>query len=551
MNRSPFFQKLSLLLAVMLMLPSFVFVAPPKAHAYTLPVVVVGDVAPSTFIEVLKQTLTAASTYTSAVANYADQINTYYLQPLAFVLSGKLLKSMTASVISFVDGQTNGTGAPQFVQNLSGQLQNVGDVQARAFVTQFSQNSNSPFASAITSALSKNYLQQSSLAGFFAQNQCTLNQYSPNINAFLAGDWSQGGLSAWMALTTQDQNNPFTLLQNSQNALTSVVTSAQGAQLAQLNWGQGFLSWCGNSNTSASSGTGAFGSGSSGNPFGTSMPPNTCTNSDGTPGSIQTPGSVINGTLQKALGTTSDKLVAMGNASAEINSIMGNIASVLSTVNLVTQILGGPGSGGLFGAGSSGAAQQYGNSSDYLGLSQSTVSQDGANQGFSGATMLTNVTQYQAAWNTINASAVSASTTVTNLIAHCTTAGGSAVVSAAQTALTTEIAPVFTQISSASSIASAALAMVQKVQAEAMAAGTTDPNGAGGAYAADFQTLQTMPPTSADVANAQQQAQVLNAAIANPDGSLSVNASSIVDQMNLITTNGQALQTSCAMPPTN
>ncbi len=535
MNSRPFATTLSVLLITLLIVPSVFFIAPPKAHAIFGvgdTVWVLGDTSQTSLLKLVKDTLTAINTYTSMVADTAQYVNTYVLEPLAFVLSGELLKSMTAGVIAFVDGQSNGTGSPQFVQDLQGNLQTVGDVQARAFLTQFNQNSNSPFASAVVSSLQTNYLQHTSLAGFFAENKNTLDKYSPNPTAFLSGDFSQGGVGAWFALTTQNQNNPYTLYQASQSELSTMVAGATSARLAELNWGKGFLSWCG----SLPSG---------GAPVG--VPTDPCTKSDGTPGMIKTPGSVIQATLNTALGTTFGKLVNMGNASAEINSIMGNIATTLDTVNFATQILGGSGSGGLFGAGGSGAlAQQYRDAPGYLGVTQSGVSQSAASLPFSGSDMLNRVSQYQAAWAAINTAATAASASVNDLINYCSASGTSSrnatIISDAQAALANEINPVFTQVAAASSIASAAQAMVQKVQTEL----TSGASGAGGSYTADIQTLQTMPPTAADVANAQAQA-LSSGVTASSTGSvsLSVTGYSLVDQMNLISANAQTLKSSC------
>ena len=62
-----------------------------------------------------------------------------------------------------------------------------------------------------------------------------------------------------------------------------------------------------------------------------------------------------------------------------------------------------------------------------------------------------------------------------------------------------------------------------------------------------MQTLQTMPPTAEDVAALQQESQDFGGigAQENPAGSLTVSANpSVVDQMNLISANAQALKTS-------
>lgn len=557
MTSRPFAAALAILLTITLIAPAAFFVEPPKAHAYLgiLDTNLIGDVENT--IAAIKNTLTAANTYTSSLANYAQYVNTYVLEPLAFVLSGNLLKSMTAGIVAFVNGQANGTGVPQFVQDLQGNLQTVGDIQTRTFLNQFNANSNSPFASAITSSLRTDYLQQTSLAGFFAKNQCTLDQASPNTQAFLAGDWSQGGTGAWFALTTQNQNNPYTLYQSSQSELSNMIAGATEARLSELNWGQGFLSWCGDSTTNAGSNpsTATSASGATNASATVGAPGDACTKSDGTPGVIKTPGSVIKASLDKALGTTFDKLVNMGNASAEISGIMGNIATVLNTVNFATQILGGSGSGGLFGIGQSSGGNggstlsQYRNSPDYLGTSQSGIYQTASTLPFSGSDMLTRISQYETAWNTIKDAANAASSSLTDLINYCTPAadtGAATIISNAQSALTNEIAPVFAQVDAAFAATAAARAMVSKVQAE-LTSNTN--NGTGGAYTADLQTLQTMTPTNSDVANAQQQAQVFGAASAhaNPTDTLSVSGISMVDTLNLISANAQALKSSCTI----
>ena len=333
---------LSALVIAVLLAPSVFLALPQKTYALT--VEIVGDVSEpaittsinsiitsekSTFIAI-KETLNLISTYTNTAANVAQEINMYVLQPLAFILSGNLLKMITAYVISFVVGETNGTGAPQFVQNLQGHMQMVGDNQASAFFVQFGRNSNSPFASAIASSLRTHYLQNTSSAGFFAANRNTFVNSSPNPNAFLAGDWSQGGTRAWFALTTQTQNNPYTFYAFSQTHLYSLVGGATAARLAELNWGQGFLSWCGGT-VESDSVTGEVGT----------APGDACKKKDGTYGTVKTPGSTIKAALDKALGSTQDKLAGMGQLASEVGNILGDIGTVMSTVQFATHLLGG------------------------------------------------------------------------------------------------------------------------------------------------------------------------------------------------------------------
>ncbi len=549
---------LAILLTIILVTPSVFLTAPRQVHALAgVPVMESG-------LDLIKDTITAASTWTSAIADVALQINAYVLQPLAFVMSGNLLKLITAGILDFVIGKTNGTGAPQFVQDLNGNLQRVGDIQANAFFVQFGRNSNSPFASSIVSSLRTNYLWNTSSAGFFAQNRNTMSQYSPNPNAFLSGDWSKGGVGAWFALTTQTQNNPYTFYQASQSHLASVVGSAQSARRAVLDWGQGFLSWCGANDASTPMSeeefpvAGGINSGDS------------CYDKDGNLGTIKTPGSTIKAMLDESLVLNWKKLIEMGSVAKEINSILGNVGTVLSTVQFASQILGGSGSGGLLGVGQTSATNptsrllQY-QSPGYLGVTQSTVLQNAATLQVSGPEMSDRATQYESMWRSIRSAATAASTTVASLATFCIAqqsvapsvlenglgqslssfiSASTAQATAARSAITTQIAPIFVQTNTASTIVASARAMVEKVQTGA----NSTESGAGGAYTADLQTLQTMSPTTLDIANTQQEIQASGMASAIPSGSLTVSGGTIIDRMALISTNAEALKASVCTP---
>ncbi len=612
MKFRPLASTLAAPLAFVVLAPSAFLFAPPTVYA-------AGGVPVDDFITQIKETLNLVSTYTNTAANVATEVNAYVLQPLAFVLSGNLMKLLTSSVLNFVIGKANGTGIPQFVTDVQKSLQTVGDAKALAFFDQFGRNSNSPFASSITSSLRNDYLSKTSLAGFWAANMNTLAQSTPSYQpGFLTGNWQQGGVQAWFALTTQTQNNPYTLYQNSQSQMGTLigpgVGGATGARLAQLNWGQGFASWCGasdstlgaltttntasptscpaGSNYITSSGQCEYGDGSKATPISSSTgtnPGDPCTNKDGTSGTIKTPGSVIAATLNKVLGGQQDIITRMGNVGPQINQILGNIATVMQTAQFASQLLGGSGSGGLFGVDQTSASNptsrlvQYQTSTSTLGVTNSSVYQGATSLSVSGADMTNQITQYQSAWNTITATANAASTSVTSLATFCTAAADTAAqaivnapvdsgdgylappspsqtnlsrvtspfisaaraqATAAQNALTTEIVPVFVQANTASSIIATAQAAVQKIQNELNSGIDTT----GSAYSADIAALQTMRPTAQDVGTALQNAQVMSSAAASPAGSLTVTAGSLVDQMSLISTNAATLKTTVCNP---
>jgi len=573
MSKRPLAALLALVLTFAIVAPSAFFVAPQTVHA--IPVTEVGPNLLKSTISAIQNPITAIATPISAAANVAMQIDAYVLQPLAFILSGNLMKMLTAGVIAFVIGKANGTGAPQFVVDVMKSMQTVSDGQALAYLNQVSRT-NSPFAGSLSSALRNDYLSKTSLSGFWAANMNSLAASSPNVPAYLAGNWSQGGIASWFALTTQSQNNPFMLHQNLQSQLASVVGpgvgGATGARATELNWGQGFMSWCGASDTAtqpagnnpdeASADTYAAGNNpdeQSGNGI---NPGDPCTNSDGTSGTIKTPGSVIKSTLDKVLGGQQDQIVRMGNVGPQINQILGNVASIMRTANFAASLLGGNGSGGLFGVDSASGSNstsrlaEFQNEPGFLGVTNTQVYRDAASLGAAGSDMTKRISRYETAWNTIAAAANTASDNVTTLRSVCLsaatstlnmdptfTAAATAQADAAQVALTSIIEPVLAQANAASLAVATATAMVQKVQASLSSGSDT----AGSTLAVDFQTLQTMHPTAFDVATAEQNAQAYGMAEASPAGSLSVAASetvSIVDQMNLIGTNAIALKTS-------
>jgi len=99
------------------------------------------------------------------------------------------------------------------------------------------------------------------------------------------------------------------------------------------------------------------------------------------------------------------------------------------------------------------------------------------------------------------------------------------------------IAGVLTQSGVAAVAVTDAKAAVQIVQNEA----GTD------AYLTDVTALDSTQPTASNVASAQQDAMTSNS-IAIPVGSLAVSGGSLVSQMNLISTNASALQTTVCDP---
>lgn len=563
MSTKSFISGLLVILMTAVTVPAVFFAVPQRASAQASAISCVSNLLGGAAtgvkdllgVPVSNLTIQTETTITGG-ATLGNCLDTTILKPLARMLARIVLQQITASTINWITGK-NGSGKPSFVTNLSVNLQGVGDAVALPFIARISTGFNSPFGLAISSSLQTKYLQQTSLAGFFSANQCTLSRSSSNPNAFIAGDWSKGGIPEWFALTTQTQNNPYTLYQAAESQVQSSIGQAQTNRRQDIVSGSGFLSWCGTTAAAdqtqgqASSGyqaciaqcdangytaacadscTANFSQsgGSIGGATSSGVNPGaSCTNSDGTPGNIQTPGSVLHDYTSKAVvGAGIDQLVS----AQDLDQALGAIAMAL-----VNQVLG---SGGLLGASSPSSSSRPAITTQLQGYSGDTTSSSGSAVAVS-QSALARLATYTSAWQTIVKAEQVASSTVTQLLNACPNQA-----SAAQAALTTELAPVLAQAQSAFSSYADTRALALKVQAESTA--TNSPTNAA-TLSADTQLLAIAPPTSAEVAATQQNAQVSGGARANPAGSLNVSSGTLVDQMNLIGANASALLPNCGI----
>lgn len=521
MKKHSFFSFIALLLTAAVMAPSLLFLAPQPVQAQFGGVVF----DPKNFI---KNTITSVATVASKAADIAMKINTYVFEPLAFVMSGNLLKAITADVLGVVLGAANGTGIPQFVTDVAASVRTVQDSRALHYIENFDRYSNSPFKSSISSFLRVDYLQETSLNGWYSSHMSTLDRYSPDPDAFLRGDWSQGGLSAWFALTTQDENNPYILAQDARRQLlnqTGLGTGgASGERLTQLGWGDGFMSWCGESDPPAvRPGSAARGV----------SPVDPCLNK-----LIKTPGSIIKTMLEDVLGAPIDQITRLGNVGPEINSILGSVATVMNTVNLGSQLLGG--SNGLLGAGNSSSANpdsrlsQFTNTPGYFGLTTEGIYQNATVDAGLFSDLLSRANAYESSWTIIRASANSASTSVRALGQSCASYALSV-----QTVLADTIAPVLSQASQASTTISNARIFAAQAEA-AIASGD-------GTLLSNMQSVETYPPTTEDVSTAEFDATAYgNASLATSSDPFVVSGGSIVDRMNYLRESAVRLQGNCS-----
>lgn len=597
---------LSMLLVLTVSMPASLLIAPPpKAEASYLTLDI--PVSVTSALSSAYNAIVQAGVWAQKALVYLEYINQYVLQPLAFIQSGKAVQAITGGILTFVTGQSNGTGQSQFATNLVGQLQGAGTNQALAFTAQLQKSLDSPYSGVISSSLQRKYLQESSLQGFFSANKSTLANFTNgNPTAFLAGNWSQGGVRGWLALTTQKKNNPYLLFHDAGYQLASQVTTAASSVATQLGWGKGFMSWCGASESApedfeSCDYNGTLGYWENGQCNDNTLegqepaelpvsPGSPCANKDGTPGEIKTPGSVISGHLEKSMGLSADKVAQLGDASTQITSL---IAGIMQTVQLAQSIIGGSGgnpNGGLAGVADSYIDPTTGEPASTLGgygsFSDPTSSFAGVNtcdinvsvtgrESSDGTELLDRAAKYETAWATIGTAVTAASTTVHALVRYCTpfkTAAENAanttaaqrinkVIAEANYALFDTTGELATRISIGTAYTTAIEAATSTEVAQRLIDDTVDalttPDAAGECPnpIAQLDALQNATPTISELEKAIYNALGTSAASSTmirlgttEVPSLHLSNGTYIDQMKLLVTNAELLKPYCVYP---
>ncbi|MEK7184836.1 MAG: hypothetical protein AAB683_01725 [Patescibacteria group bacterium] len=299
----------------------------------------------------IQNALTAANTSISSFSDYSIELKEYVLDGLVVSLLKQVVRQITASVVNWINSGFE--GSPAFIQNPGSFFLDVADQITGDFLAKSGgplSNLCSPFSIDIRLALSFKYhprIQQ--------RYTCTLGKIIENsknavegasINGFTAGDFKQGGWPAFVSLTTEPQNNPYGAYLTAESELSLRVAGAQIQKKDELNQGRGFLSWqkCTTLNTESTAERSYQGTGEgsydgpersfegTGEGF---SPEKRC--------EIQTPGSVIAGTLDKQLGVPADAL----NLADEINEVVDALFAQLVTQLLQSGLtaLSGSGSG--------------------------------------------------------------------------------------------------------------------------------------------------------------------------------------------------------------
>ena len=301
------------LLVLAFAMPAVLFSLPQVVNAQ-------GVVPTSDAKNLVKNTATAFSTN-------AEKVRTYVLNNIAYTVAKGIARQLTTSIVNWINSGFN--GSPAFVTDPGQFLLNTADRIAGDLI----EGSElgflcDPFRLDIRIALGLKYRP------FYDKVTCSLtgvvNNVRNSVSSFTDGNFRNGGWNSWLTLTNRPQNNVYGAYLESQNELEIRIAGRRIFDSQKLSWGGGFLSWekCVQQPVEfAPSGLDSY----------YDYKPTTREKCD-----IQTPGSVINDQLRKALGSGIDQL----NLADDFNEIVNALV-----VQLVTQVVGG-GSNSQAGSGS-------------------------------------------------------------------------------------------------------------------------------------------------------------------------------------------------------
>lgn len=417
-----FLKKVAVLtLGILLILPIGIGSMPQPAQAQLL----VSDPGNTTgtIMNLVQNTITAVKSSKDLLA------------PIFWALSKATLQSLVASTVNWIN--TGFNGSPAYITDLNQTLRSVADAEANSYLQQLSSNNSirSPFQDQVFQYIRNNYYRSSARDAILGTNTYTLNQYTQNDTAFLAGATTKGGFNAWFAAILNPANTPVGAAQLAANELQAHISGAQAQRTIEVNWGQGLGSFRGKctSAPAKAGGTTSLTSLSSAEPcYGAS---------------IQTPGSLINAAAIKAGGAGIDTLVSAKDFDQIVNALLSQ---------LILHVAGGSGSFRDLSRPSSntGGTSYFDQADASQGTINNTVSSD-----FTATVnaQISQIQQYQSGWITINSAAQDAKSALTTSLCDPTSTTAT---------LTNTVQPVIDQSTTAISNASAAIAKLNNVLGE-------------------------------------------------------------------------------------
>lgn len=354
------------------------------------------------------QSANLVATTKIAADSTTQSLVTCMLNGLAWSVAKMTIQSITRSTVNWINSGFQ--GSPAFITDLQANLNVLSDTVADNFFQQLNRvttdatgfNLTSPFQDQITAQLRENYYK--STGSLLGLNQYDLQGHSTDPQAFLNGNFRQGGINAFFSASQNPANNPFGAYMLASNALFNQIDAASKQRQNEYIVGKGFSSWRGNCTTPSHTASHA---GSAATPLGKTDP---CFGSP-----IKTPGSVIESQLENNLGSGIRQLELADSINEIVGALMGQ---------LVNQVLGPNGLSGASQPSAGGGSSYINQATSAAASNQNASLSQGLIQTI--ANDLTALTTYRDAWQKILDAANAAQTscgvrdTITPVITQAT-----------------------------------------------------------------------------------------------------------------------------------
>lgn len=296
-----------LVLTVFVVFAFVVTYVPHPASNYSTVPEVNAQVAVIDTGNIVQTTATKISAGATAISSGATSVNTAQLFTKEFILDGiawglakSIISSMTASTVKWINSGFE--GSPAFIQDLDGFLLNVADEVAGSYLQELGEIGSflcSPFQLDIQVALALEYQvarEQRPYEG------CRVSETFENFESFIEGNFLEGGWEDWFTLTAQPEKyTGYGQKLSAENTFNQRLLRAQNSETEILRFGDGFLS---HEVCEAVEGPNAY--------------QERCR--------IVTPGQTISNSLNKALGSGQDSLIAADEIDEIIGALVGQLA---------------------------------------------------------------------------------------------------------------------------------------------------------------------------------------------------------------------------------
>lgn len=227
-------------LCLSLVVGQVLFVSPKDVSAQISSPVVVDPT------NLVQNTLSATANTSNAISLQSLNFKEFVLDTVAYGIAKAILRNVTTSIVDWIN---NGfEGSPAFLSNPAGFFRDtaselIGEMIAADSDLRFLC---SPFSIDVRIALAFKYRP------FKKRITCTLDDIIKNsknavagasINGFTAGDFKQGGWPAFVSLSTEPQNNVYGAYVEAEAELDARIGSYFFFKNQELNQGKGFLSY--------------------------------------------------------------------------------------------------------------------------------------------------------------------------------------------------------------------------------------------------------------------------------------------------------------------